>query len=115
VFVHDTPDQIMDKVRRAFCPPGEATFNPILDWIDKLIFGIAGGPFIVERSEANGGRITFDTPGEVTAAYIDGSLHPMDAKAGLAARLIDLLEPARAHFARPEIAAMLDEIEAATA
>jgi tyrosyl-tRNA synthetase len=115
VFVHDTPDQIMDKVRRAFCPPGEVTFNPILDWIDKLVFGIAGGPFVVDRSEANGGRVTFDTPSEVTDAYIDGSLHPMDAKAGLAARLIDLLEPARAHFARPEIHAMLDEIEAATA
>jgi hypothetical protein len=39
----------------------------------------------------------------------------MDAKAGLAARLIDLLEPARAHFAKPEMRAMLDEIEAATA
>jgi tyrosyl-tRNA synthetase len=115
VFVHDTPDQIADKVRRAFCPPGEVTLNPVLDWIDKLIFGIAGGPFIVDRTAANGGAITFDTFAEVTAAYVDGSLHPMDAKAGLAARLIDLLEPARAHFARPEMRAMLDEIEAATA
>jgi tyrosyl-tRNA synthetase len=115
VFVHDTPDQITDKVRRAFCPPGEVTFNPILDWIDKLVFRIAGGPFVVDRSAANGGRIVFDTPAEVMGAYVDGSLHPMDAKAGLAARLIDLLEPARAHFARPEMHAMLDEIEAATA
>jgi hypothetical protein len=39
----------------------------------------------------------------------------MDAKAGLAARLIDLLEPARVHFAQPEIHAMLEEIETATA
>ncbi len=114
VFVHDSPDQITDKVRRAFCPPGEVTFNPVLDWIDKLVFRIAGGPFVVDRSAANGGRIVFDTPAEVNAAYIDGSLHPMDAKAGLAVRLIDLLEPARAHFARPETRAMLDEIEAAT-
>jgi tyrosyl-tRNA synthetase len=115
VFVHDTPDQITDKVRRAFCPPGEVTFNPVLDWIDKLIFGIAGGPFIVDRTAANGGAIGFDTYAEVSDAYVDGSLHPMDAKAGLAARLIDLLEPARVHFARPEMRAMLDEIEAATA
>jgi len=114
VFVHDTPDQINDKVRRAFCPPGEVTFNPILDWIDKIVFGIAGGPFVVERTPANGGPIRFDTNAEVSSAYVDGSLHPMDAKAGLAARLIDLLEPARAHFARPEIRAMLDEVEAAT-
>jgi tyrosyl-tRNA synthetase len=115
VFVHDTPDQITDKVRRAFCPPGEVIFNPVLDWIDKLIFGIAGGPFIVDRTAANGGAIVFDTYAEVSDAYLDGSLHPMDAKAGLAARLIDLLEPARVHFARPEMRAMLDEIEAATA
>jgi tyrosyl-tRNA synthetase len=115
VFVHDTPDQIMDKVRKAFCPPGEITFNPILDWIDKLIFRIAGGPLVVERSEANGGRITFDTYAEVSAAYLDTSLHPMDAKAALAARLIDLLEPARNHFAQPSVRAMLDEVLAATA
>jgi tyrosyl-tRNA synthetase len=115
VFVHDSPDQIIDKVRRAFCPPGEVAFNPILDWIDKLIFGIAGGPFVVDRTEANGGPVAFDTPAEVATAYVDGSLHPMDAKAALAARLIDLLEPARAHFAKPEMRAMLDEIEAATA
>jgi tyrosyl-tRNA synthetase len=105
----------MAKVRKAFCPPGEVIFNPILDWIEKLVFGIAGGPFVVERSEANGGRITFDAPDEVIAAYIDGSLHPMDAKAGLAARLIDLLEPARIHFAKPEVHATLVEIDAALA
>ena len=114
VFVHDTPDQITDKVRRAFCPPGEVTFNPVLDWIDKLVFRIVGGPLVVERTPPNGGRIVFDTQADVVAAYLDGSLHPMDAKAGLAARLIDLLEPARAHFAKPEMLAMLDEIEAAT-
>ena len=113
VFVHDSPDEITTKIRKAFCPPGEVMFNPILDWIGKLVFEIAGGPFIVERSEANGGRVSFDTDDEVIAAYVSGSLHPMDAKAGLAARLIDLLEPARLHFAKPEVHAMLEEVDAA--
>jgi hypothetical protein len=36
----------------------------------------------------------------------------MDAKNALTARLIDLLEPARLHFAEPEHAAMLRELEA---
>jgi tyrosyl-tRNA synthetase len=115
VFVHDSPDEIMAKIRKAFCPPGEVIFNPILDWIDKLIFGIAGGPFAVDRSEANGGPIVFDTFEEVAAAYVEGSFHPMDAKAALAARLIDFLEPARVHFARPEVHALLEEIDAAIA
>jgi tyrosyl-tRNA synthetase len=115
VFVHDSPDEITAKIRKAFCPPGEVTFNPILDWIEKLVFGIAGGPFVVDRSEANGGVIRFDSNEEVIAAYAGGSLHPMDAKAGLTARLIDLLEPARIHFAKPEMHAMLEEIDAAIA
>jgi tyrosyl-tRNA synthetase len=115
VFVHDSPDEIMGKIRKAFCPPGEVTFNPILDWIEKLVFDIAGGPFIVDRSEANGGRVSFDAYDEVIAAYVSGALHPMDAKAGLAARLIDLLEPARLHFAKPEAHAMLEEIDAVIA
>ena len=70
---------------------------------------------MVDRSEANGGRTTFDNYEEVVVAYVDGSLHPMDAKAALAARLIDLLEPARIHFAKPEVHAMLDEFDAALA
>jgi hypothetical protein len=57
----------------------------------------------------------FDTNDQVAAAYVDGSLHPMDAKAGLTERLIDFLEPARIHFASPEIHAMLEEIDAAIA
>jgi hypothetical protein len=36
----------------------------------------------------------------------------MDAKQALADRLIDLLEPARAHFAKPEQRAMLNELAA---
>ena len=83
VFVHDTPDEIRDKLRRAFCPPGEIAFNPVLDWIDKIVFRIAGGPLHVERSEANGGPVTFDGYADVVDAYTSGSLHPMDAKAGL--------------------------------
>ncbi|MFN2582397.1 MAG: tyrosine--tRNA ligase, partial [Candidatus Dormibacteria bacterium] len=58
VFIHDSPDEIRDKIRRAFCPPGEVEFNPVLDWIDKIVFRILGGPFQVERSPENGGSIT---------------------------------------------------------
>ncbi len=57
--------------------------------------------------------MTFDTYEELAGAYGQGRLHPSDAKNALAVRLIDRLEPARAHFARPEVAAMLAEVEAA--
>jgi tyrosyl-tRNA synthetase len=30
LFVHDSPDDIRQKVRKAFCPPDSAQSNPIL-------------------------------------------------------------------------------------
>ena len=112
VFVHDSPDQIRDKLRRAFCPPDSVDFNPILDWVDQIVFRIAGGPWQVDRTPQNGGPVRFDSYDEVATAYAGGRLHPMDAKQALAARLIDLLEPARDHFGEPEHAAMLAELDA---
>ena len=111
VFVHDSPDQIRDKIRRAFCPPQEVAFNPVLDWIDKILFRVQRGPLRVDRSAKNGGPVTFDTFEAVAEAYAAGALHPMDAKEALTVRLIDLLEPARVHFADPAHAAMLRELE----
>ena len=112
VFVHDDPDTIRRRVAKAFCPPQETRFNPVLNWFDQLVFALDGGAVRIDRSEANGGPVTFETHAELTEAYGRGLLHPSDAKNALAARLIDRLEPARAHFARPEVAAMLAEVEA---
>jgi tyrosyl-tRNA synthetase len=113
VFVHDEPDEIRRKVMKAFCPPGDATFNPVMNWLEHLVFGMEQGPLRVDRSEANGGPVSFATYDELCEAYTGGALHPMDAKATLADHLIDRLAPAREHFAQPQVRAMLDELEAA--
>jgi tyrosyl-tRNA synthetase len=112
VFVHDTPDEIRAKLRGAFCPPGEVELNPVMDWIEKLCFGLGDTELRVERRPENGGPVTFSSMQEVREAYASGALHPMDAKAALADRLIDRLEPARKHFADPDRAAALSEMEA---
>ena len=111
VFVHDSPDEIRKKIQKAFCPPREVAFNPVLDWIDKILFRIQRGPLHVDRTERNGGPVTFESYEELADAYAAGQLHPMDAKAALTERLIDLLEPARIGFEDPERRAMLHELE----
>ena len=115
VFIHDDPDTIRRRVAKAFCPPQETRFNPVMNWFEQLVFGLGDAPVRVERTAASGGSISFDTYAELADAYARGQLHPGDAKNALAARLIDRLEPARAHFARPEVAAMLEEVDAALA
>jgi tyrosyl-tRNA synthetase len=112
VFVHDDPDTIRRRVAKAFCPPDETRFNPILNWFDQLVFALGGAPV---RIDARGGAVTFDTYADLASAYGRGLLHPGDAKNALAELLIDRLEPARAHFARPEVAATLAEVDAALA
>ena len=110
IFIHDEPDVIRRKVNKAFCPPGETELNPVLNWMKGLVFAIGDGPLHLERSEANGGRITFDRYEDVAAAYLAETLHPGDLKAGLATWLIDRLAPAREHFADPARRAQLDEL-----
>lgn len=111
VFVHDGPDEIRQKLKKAFCPPDNVEFNPVLDWTRKLLFRDEGSSLRVERTPQNGGTITFPAYADVEKTFLEGKLHPMDLKAGAAERLIEILAPARAAFASGERAAMLAELE----
>ncbi|HYM16649.1 MAG TPA: tyrosine--tRNA ligase [Dehalococcoidia bacterium] len=111
LFVHDTEDEIREKVRRAFCPPDSVTFNPMLDWVRKLIFA-RDGEFRVTRSPQHGGDLRFTAPQEVDDAYMAGALHPADLKNGVAEWLVGALEPARLAFQQPEQRTLLAELEA---
>jgi tyrosyl-tRNA synthetase len=111
IFIHDTPDDIRRKIKKAFCPPASEglDFNPVLDWTEHLIFNNNPDGLFIERKPENGGNIHFKDIQEVQTAYVDGSLHVMDLKAGLAEALIVLLAPVRAIFeANPHI---LQELE----
>lgn len=113
VFVHDDPDTIRAKIGKAFCPPGNTTFNPVLNWLQNLVFSQLDGELRIERSERDGGAVSFATYDDLAKAYANEKLHPMDAKAALTNYLIDLLEPVRTRFAQPEMQAHLAELEAA--
>ncbi len=99
VFIDDDPDTIRKKVRKAFCPPGEAAYNPVLNWWKTLVFSETAEPVTIPRTPENGGPISFASYGELEAAYLDEKLHPLDAKDALATILIDQLEPAREYLA----------------
>jgi tyrosyl-tRNA synthetase len=113
IFIHDSPDEIAAKVRKAFCPPGVVDFNPVLDWTRQLLFGIYDEPLRVRRSERYGGPVTFDTYEELEAAYQQERLHPMDLKGAVTDRLVEVLEPARRHFEDPARAHALKLLDAA--
>ena len=119
IWVHDSPEEIKQKITQAFCPEKETKYNPVLNWVGHLLFWSAppaGGrrttqPFIIEREEKHGGNVEFETYEKLEAAYAAGEVHPADLKAAVAKELIELLKPVRDHFAKPEIAAKKAELD----
>lgn len=111
IFIHDEPDVITRKIKKAFAPEKEIEHNPVLNWTRYLLFWNRTEPFVIERKPEHGGNMQFSTYEELEVAYASGDLHPMDLKSAVAQGLIDLLAPVREHFAQPEIAAKKAELD----
>lgn len=111
VFIHDSPQEIREKINSAFCPEGNITFNPILDWAKSIIFREKDSHFLIERSAQYGGDIEFFSYQELDDAFLDKKIHPLDLKNGIANKIIDILSPAREHFEKPKIKKMREELE----
>lgn len=111
IWVHDTPEEIKQKINKAFCPEKEIKYNPILNWAGHLLFRNRTKPFVINRREEHGGSLEFEHYEDLEKTYAAGGLHPMDLKAAVAEELITLLTPVREHFAKPEIAALKKELD----
>ena len=99
VFVHDSPDEIRAKIKGAYGPPKEIEFNPLINWVEKLVFwGEYTGEFKIERPERYGGNVVYKKIGDFREDYQSGKLFPLDVKNGLSDWLIAKLEPARTYF-----------------
>lgn len=112
VFIHDSEEEIRRKVSKAFCPEGEASYNPILNWAKLLIFANppAGGSITISRKPEHGGDLVFNSYDELEKVFQEKQLHPADLKNFVAEYLIELLKPAREFFAGGEGKEMLEEL-----
>lgn len=114
ILIHDSPDEIKRKVNNAYAPEGQVEFNPILDWIEHIIFYEEGSKLEIKRNEKFGGDVTYTNYEELEKDYAERKLHPMDLKTAVAEWLIAKLEPARKYFEDPKRASALEEIERLT-
>ena len=97
IFVHDSPEEIRAKLRAAYCPPKEARGNPVLELARYVIFA-ERNVLEVPRPERYGGPVAFESYGELEKSYVEGRLHPLDLKEGVAEALIEILAPVREYF-----------------
>ncbi|MFH1065932.1 MAG: tyrosine--tRNA ligase [Nanoarchaeota archaeon] len=111
IFIHDSPEDIRRKIKNAFCPAGEAEFNPILDWLRSIVFPNKGAELMVERPEKYGGNKTYSSYAEVESDFMSEKLHSQDMKNAVAEKIVEILEPARKHFEIPAVKKMKEEME----
>ncbi len=103
ILIHDSEQDVVRKIKGAVCPQGETEGNPVLDLVRLIVFDghLKRGrddPFVVERPEKFGGRAAFATFEELSAAFVEGDLHPADLKAAAAGYVNEVLAPVRDHF-----------------
>lgn len=111
VFIHDTKEEIERKIKKSFAEEKNIEINPILNWAKNLLFWNRTEPFKIERKDEHGGNVEFTTYQDLESAYAAGNIHPMDLKATVAKELIELLQPVRDHFDKPDIAAKKAELD----
>lgn len=99
ILVHDSPEEISQKLRKAYCPPNVVEGNPLLDYYRSVAFpGV--NSLVLKRDSKYGGDLTLTSYGELEEDYKAGKIHPQDLKSNMARILSEKLEPVREYFAR---------------
>ncbi|MCC6004878.1 MAG: tyrosine--tRNA ligase [Thermofilum sp.] len=112
IYVHDPPEVIERKVRRAFCPPQSkikltvrrkvggqekteevVVENPVLVYVKEIVFRAYGRFELMGKREE-----TYYDYSELERDYDAGKIDPLDLKISLARALDSLIAPVRRHF-----------------
>ena len=93
---------------KAYCPPRTAEGNPILEYAKYIIFRKMK-VLHIERPSRYGGPVDYHSYEELEKDYVEGKLHPMDLKTGVAEALDELIKPIREHFEKDPHAKRLYE------
>ncbi len=107
VFIHDTEQEIKDKLKKAWCPEGSVEMNPVLELIRYVVLNHQKSVRI-ERPQKYGGPEEFDTYDELEKAFLAGEIHPQDLKNSVAIQLNKIIAPIREHFEKPANAKLLE-------
>lgn len=100
VFIHDSKEEIVRKLNKAYCPPRITEGNPVTEIVKYLIFRFKRR-FLVERKPEYGGTREFNSYEEFETAYLKGKIHPADLKANVAREVNEIVKPIREHFEKP--------------
>jgi tyrosyl-tRNA synthetase len=108
----DTPKEILNKLKKAYCLEGDAEDNTVLVMCKHIIFPVLERlhkQFVIFRDEKYGGNLVINSHDELYALFADKSIHPSDLKKSVANIIADLFEPIRHHFSTNDMVKLLEQ------
>jgi len=112
ILLHDSPELIEEKLRKAYCPPKIVEGNPVIEYYRLLAFR-ANDTVVLKRDQKYGGDLKFSSFKELEEAYKTEKIHPQDLKANMARMLAEMLRGVRDYFDKhPEPLEQMRKIEA---
>lgn len=99
VLIHDTPEDIRRKFKKAYCTEGDIKDNPILEICQHVVFP-RFGELTITRPEKWGGNMEFKSYQELAETFEKKELHPADLKTAVGEYVIKVLEPVAEYFSR---------------
>ena len=110
IFIHDSEEEIKNKIKHAYCPAQDLENNPVYEILKWVLIRDNEQEFTIERDKKFGGDITLTMP-EFEKLYKEGKIHPLDLKQFVANALIKFLEPARKLSQQPKMQEIIKEVE----
>lgn len=95
--IYDSEKTIEDKIKKAYCPEGVVTDNPVLQLCKFIVFPLKDR-MKIERDDKFGGDVEFEFYESLEHAFKSKEIHPLDLKNALTGNLIDLFSNARKCF-----------------
>lgn len=100
--VLDSPKEIKEKIKKAYCLEKDVNDNTVLDLVKTLVFPILKSKevkcFTIERPEKHGGKLEYTEIDQVIADFSCGKLHPSDLKQGVSDFIIGITDLVRLSF-----------------
>lgn len=97
IFIHDSSEEIKRKIKKAYCPEGQISGNPVMDICKYIIFNTFD-QMIISRPEKYGGDLQIKSFGELEKVFSSGELHPQDLKNSVSYHLNEILKPVGEYY-----------------
>ena len=111
IFMQDTEEEVVAKIKSAFCPPGVIEGNPVLDYTKHIVFN-REGELLIERKAEHGGNSLYTSYGDLERDFAAGQVHPGDLKPAVSKAINRMLQPVRDHFrTNPEARRLLETVQ----